>query len=315
MSKSVQKITLSQSRDIPFNKLVLSQSNVRRIKAGVSIEELAQDIARRTLLQSLTVRPVLDDEGAETGMFEVPAGGRRYRALELLVKQKRLARTAPIPCVVRTEGLAEEDSLAENVQRAPLHPLDQFRAFRDLREKGMSEEEIAAVFFVSVQVVKQRLKLAAVSSKLLDIYAEDGMTLDQLMAFTVNPDHERQEQVWEALQRSHNKEPYYIRRLLTEGAVRASDKRAQFVGIEAYEAAGGDVMRDLFQQDDGGWLQNPVLLDRLVAEKLEREADSVRSEDWKWIEVAHRPSLRPRVRAAPDRRRAGRDERGGDRHG
>ena len=230
MAKSVQKITLSQSRDIPFNKLVLSQSNVRRIKAGVSIEELAQDIARRTLLQSLTVRPVLDGDGNETGMFEIPAGGRRYRALELLVQQKRLARTAPIPCIVRTEGLAEEDSLAENVQRAPLHPLDQFRAFRDLREKGMSEEEIAAVFFVSVQVVKQRLKLASVSPKLLDVYADDGMTLDQLMAFTVNPDHERQEQVWEALQRSHNKEAYYVRRLLTEGAVRASDKRARFVG-------------------------------------------------------------------------------------
>jgi ParB/RepB/Spo0J family partition protein len=206
MAKLTQKITLSQSRDIPFNKLVLSQANVRRIKAGVSIEELAEDIARRTLLQSLTVRPVLDDDGAETGMFEIPAGGRRYRALELLVKQKRLARTALVPCVLRTEGLAEEDSLAENVQRAPLHPLDQFRSFRDLREKGRSEEEIAATFFVSVQVVKQRLKLAAVSPKLLDVYAEDGMTLDQLMAFTVNPNHERQEQVWEAIQRSHNKE-------------------------------------------------------------------------------------------------------------
>src|SRR5438067_12760686 len=173
MAKSVQKITLSQSRDIPFNKLVLSQSNVRRIKAGISIEDLAEDIAHREkLLQSLYVLPLLDGDGQETGMFEVPAGGRRYRALELLVKRKRLARTAPVPCVVRTEGLAEEDSLAENVQRAPLHPLDQFRAFRDLREKGMSEEEIAAAFFVSVQVVKQRLKLASVSSKLLDIYAE-----------------------------------------------------------------------------------------------------------------------------------------------
>jgi ParB family chromosome partitioning protein len=286
MPKSVQKIILSQSRDIPFNRLVLSQSNVRRIKAGVSIEELAEDIARRTLLQSLTVRPVLDNDGAETGMFEVPAGGRRYRALELLVKQKRLARTAPVPCVVRTEGLAEEDSLAENVQRAPLHPLDQFRAFLALREKGMSEEEIAAVFFVSVQVVKQRLKLASVTPKLLDVYAEDGMTLDQLMAFTVNSDHERQEQVWEALQRSHTKEPYYIRRLLTEGAVRASDKRAQFVGLEAYEAAGGAVMRDLFQQDDGGWLQDPVVLDRLVGEKLARETNAVRAEGWKWIETA-----------------------------
>lgn len=286
MSKSKQKITLSQSRDIPFNRLMLSQANVRRIKAGVSIEELAEDIARRTLLQSLTVRPVLDEDGGETGMFEVPAGGRRYRALELLVKQKRLARTAPIPCVVRTEGIAEEDSLAENVQRAPLHPLDQFRAFLALREKGMSEEEIAATFFVSVQVVKQRLRLASVSPKLLDVYAEDGMTLDQLMAFAVSADHERQEQVWEGLQRSYTKEPYYIRRLLTEGAVRASDKRAQFVGIEAYQSAGGAVMRDLFQQDDGGWLQDPALLDRLVAEKLEREAEAIRSEGWKWVEVA-----------------------------
>ncbi len=199
MAQAVQKITLSASRDIPFNKLLLSQSNVRRIKAGVSIEELAEDIARRTLLQSLTVRAVVDDDGVETGMFEIPAGGRRYRALELLVKQKRLAKTAPIPCVVRESGIAEEDSLAENVQRAPLHPLDQFRAFLALREKGQSEEEIAAAFFVSVTVVKQRLRLASVSPQLLDVYAEDGMTLDQLMAFTVNGDHERQEQVFERL--------------------------------------------------------------------------------------------------------------------
>ena len=101
---SVQKITLSASRDIPFNKLVLSQSNVRRVKAGVSIEELAEDIARRSLLQGLSVRPVLDGDGQETGMFEVPAGGRRLRALELLVKQKRMNKTQAVPCVVRTAG-------------------------------------------------------------------------------------------------------------------------------------------------------------------------------------------------------------------
>ncbi len=281
----VQKIALSASRDIPFNQLVLSQANVRHVKAGVSIEELAADIARRTLLQSITVRPVLDADGAETGMFEIPAGGRRYRALELLVKQKRLSRTAPIPCVVRTEGLAEEDSLAENIQRAPLHPLDQFRAFLALREKGRSEEEIAAAFFVTAAVVKQRLRLAAVSPKLLDLYAEDAMTLDQLMAFSVSPDHERQERAWEAIQRSYNKEPYQIRRLLTEGAVRASDKRAQYAGAE-YAAAGGAVMRDLFQPDDGGWLHDVGLLDRLVTEKLEHDAEAIRAEGWKWVEVA-----------------------------
>jgi len=286
MAKSTDKIVLSRSQDIPFNKLMLSQSNVRRVKAGLSIEELAEDIARRTLLQSLNVRPVRDADGHETGMYEVPAGGRRYRALALLVKQKRLARTTPIPCIVREDGIAEEDSLAENVQRVALHPLDQFHAFRALREQGLGEEEIAARFFVTPAVVRQRLRLASVSSKLLDVYAEDGMTLEQLMAFTVSSDHARQEQIWGQLAQSWNKEPYHIKRLLTEGAVQASDRRARFVGSAAYEAAGGVVIRDLFAQDDGGWLQDIALLKRLAAERLDREANAIRAEGWKWVEVA-----------------------------
>ncbi len=127
MASAIKKITLSSSRDIPFNKLVLSQSNVRRVKSGVSIDELAESIARRGLIQSLHVRPVLDADGKETGMFEVPAGGRRYRALELLAKQKRLAKTTPVPCVVGDSAsgiLIDEISLVENIDRAPLldHP-------------------------------------------------------------------------------------------------------------------------------------------------------------------------------------------------
>ena len=181
----VQKITLSPSRDIPFNKLVLSQSNVRRVKAGVSIEQLAESIALRTLLQSLNVRAVADAEGNETGIFEVPAGGRRYRALELLVKQKRMAKTQPVPCIVREGGIAEDDSLAENDERVGLHPLDQFRAFQTLRDAGLTEEDIAARHFVTPAIVKQRLRLASVSPKLHEVYAEDGMTLEQLMAFSI----------------------------------------------------------------------------------------------------------------------------------
>ncbi|MBB4020106.1 ParB family chromosome partitioning protein [Chelatococcus caeni] len=290
MATAAQKLTLSPSRDIPFNKLVLSQSNVRRVKAGVSVEELAEDIARRgTLLQSLNVRPVLDADGNETGMYEVPAGGRRYQALAILVKQKRLAKTAPVPCVVRdpsTQILAEDDSLAENTQRVALHPLDQFRAFLDMRNKGMTEEEIAAAFFTTVQVVRQRLRLATVSPVLLDVYAEDGMTLEMLMAFTVNPDHARQEQVWESIRNSWQKEPWQIRRMLTETTVPASDKRARFIGLEAYEAAGGAILRDLFSHDNDGWLQDVSLLDRLVDEKLKVMADEIADQGWKWIDAS-----------------------------
>lgn len=289
MAKSLPKIILSGSRDIPFDRLVLSQSNVRRVKAGVSIGKLAADIVRRTLLQSLNVRPMLDGEGQETGQFEVPAGGRRFRALELLVQQKRLAKDAPIPCVVKAANdvvTAEEDSFAENTFREQLHPLDQFRAMQAMVDKGEGVEAIAAHFLVTPAVVTQRLRLAKVSPKLHDIYAEDGMTLEQLMAFAVSDDHARQEQVWEMLAHSYNKSGAYIRQKLTENTVRARDKRVRFIGVEAYVAAGGCVMRDLFEPDDGGWLTDPALLDRLVGEKLQAEGERIAAEGWKWVATA-----------------------------
>lgn len=281
-----KKITLSQSRDIPFNKLVLSNRNVRRVQAGVSIEDLAEDIARRTLLQSLSVRQVLGEDGQPTDTYEVQAGGRRYRALELLVKQKRLNKTAPIPCVIREDGILEEDSLAENVQRQALHPLDQFRAFQSLKDQGLGDEEIAARFFVTPQIVRQRLKLASVSPKLLEIYAADEMTLDQLMAFTISGDPARQEQVWETVKRGYNDAPYYIKKLLTENTVAARDKRALFIGLNAYESEGGTVLRDLFSQNDDGWLQDVALLERLVSAKLTSEAETIKAEGWCWIQIA-----------------------------
>jgi ParB family chromosome partitioning protein len=287
MAKAAKKIVFSRSRDIPFSKLVLSESNVRRVKPDVNVEELAEDIARREdLVQGLNVRAVLDADGNESGMFEVPAGGRRYRAIARLVKAKRFPKDGLVPCIVRdpsTRILAEDDSLAENVHRIALHPLDQFRAFSDMREKGMSDEEIAVAFFTTAQVVKQRLRLASVSQALLDVYADNGMTLETLMAFTVNPDHQRQEQVWEAIQHSSNRQPWQIRQMLTETTVPASDKRALFVGVDAYVTAGGTILRDLFEDDEGGWLENVPLLDRLVSDKFRMIADEVANEGWKWI--------------------------------
>ncbi len=288
MAQAIQKIILSATRDIPFNKLILSQQNVRKIKAGISIEELAEDIVRRGLLSSLNVRPELDDDGKETGIYRIPAGGRRYRALERLVSQKRLAKTAGIPCIVSSSDTLEvEDSLAENVHRVALHPLDQFRAFETLCEQGLDEEEIAARFFVSTATVRQRLRLASVSPRLLDLYARDEMNLEQVMAFSITNDHVRQEQVWDTVSRSHVQEAYYIRRMLTETAVRASDRRALYVGVDVYEAAGGVVLRDLFEQDQGGWLQNPATLEQLVFEKLKTDANVLKIEEgWKWVEAA-----------------------------
>ena len=288
MAQAIQKIALNVGRDIPFNKLVLSQQNVRKTKAGVSIEELADDIARRGLLTSINVRPERDAEGKETGIYRIPAGGRRYRALKLLVDRRQLTKTTGVPCIVSEgETLEAEDSLAENVKRADLHPLDEFRAMMVLREQGLDEEEIAARFHLSIATVKQRLRLASVSPRLLELYGDDQMKLGQVMAFSITKDHARQEQVWETVSRTQSTDPFYIRRLLTETAIRASDRRAVYVGIEAYEAAGGIVMCDLFEQDNGGWLQDPALLEQLVLEKLTADAEALKADEgWKWVDSA-----------------------------
>jgi len=106
------------------------------------------------------------------------------------------------------------------------------------------------------------------------------------MALSVTGVQGGQKQVWDNVSRSQLDEPYQIRRMLTENTVRASDRRAQFVGLDAYEQTGGAVMRDLFEHDDGGWLQDVPLLDRLVTEKLKAQAEIIATEGWKWISVA-----------------------------
>ena len=77
-----------------------------------------------------------------------------------------------------------------------------------------------------------------------------------------------------------------IRAALTEEHVTANSRLAKFVGIEAYEKAGGGILRDLFDEKSEGWLTDFALLNRLAAEKLEQAAAPVRTEGWKWIETA-----------------------------
>lgn len=282
------KVKLSPAREIPFNKLELSSSNVRTRVSAAAIEQLAEDIARRGLLQSLSVRTILDNNGEATDRFEVQAGGRRYRALTLLVNSKRLAKTTAIPCIVHDDGIAEEDSLVENVQRADLTPIEQFRAFQALIEKGRSEAEIAASFFVSLNVVQQRLRLARVAPLILEAYENEDISLEMLQAFAATEDQDRQIAVFEWLmtQNSYSRYPDTIRRRLTETSVRSNDKRVRFVGLDVYEARGGTTERDLFTEHDNIFLTNPALLETIVMEKLREQATIVAAEGWKWIDAA-----------------------------
>ncbi len=211
------------------------------------------------------------------------------RLLKLLAKQKALAKDAPIPCNVLDGESDTEISLAENEMRLAMHPADQCAAFRKLIDEGMGLEEVAARFGVTPTLVRQRLKLAGVSPVLMALYREGALTLDQMMAFTLADDHGAQERAWfEAA--PYDREPQDIRRRLTAAHIVASDDRARFVTLDAYTAAGGGVVTDLFQPDSHSYLTDAALLDRLVNEKLEQAAESVRQEGWHWVEIV--PALR-----------------------
>ena len=276
--------TITTTIDINLSKLTPSPANVRRTGAGAGIKALAASIQAHGLLQSLVVRPKPSSGGQATDRYEVVAGARRLAALKLLAKGKRIAKGTAVPCrVLDGEGVdGSEASLAENVVRVDMHPADQFEAFAALHECGTGIEDIAARFGVSAHTVRQRLRLAVVSPALIQAYRDEALTLDHLTAFAVTEDAEAQERVFGQLQ-DWQRTPDTIRRLLTHALVPATDRKAIFIGLDAYMAAGGTVQRDLFSEDRGGWIADAALLERLVAERMEREAEAIQAEGWKWV--------------------------------
>ncbi len=270
---------------IPLNKLKKSPRNARKTPhSEETVETYAASIAAKGILQNLVVEPELDAEGVPTGFYLVTIGEGRRLAQMLRVKRKEIRKTEAIRCMIDTANDPFEISLDENVSRTSLSPADQFEAFLQLsQDRGWGAEEIATRFGVTAHVVKQRLKLGAVSPKLMQVYRDGELTLEQLQAFSITDDHARQEQVYAGL--GYNREPWIIRRDLTRMHVQANDRKAVFVGPEAYTEAGGIIVRDLFTEDRGGYYDDAALLDRLVLKKLKGIAAEVQAEGWKWAEA------------------------------
>lgn len=264
---------------IPLNKLDLANANVRKTGAQDSIEELAASIAAHGLLTSLDVQK------GKRGRYTVIAGQRRYRALSLLAARGQLPVDYPVLChVLERDADPLEIGLAENVVRIAMHPADQFEAFRELIDKGASVPDIAARFGVSETLVEKRLKLGRVAPPILDAYRAGDIGLEQMQAFALSDDREAQERVFAACN-GHRADPRTIRRALTEGEIPSTDPRLCFIGLAAYEAAGGPVRRDLFDDSTTGYAQDLTLLECLVTEKLAALAESVRAEGWSWVEA------------------------------
>jgi len=300
---------------VPLSRLVLRATgrNVRKTVPRMSVPQLAASIQRVGLLQNLIVIPASDGEH-----YEVVAGGRRLAALKLLAKKHRIAKDWDVPCLRVADGTARTASLTENVQREAMHPADQFEAFAALVAEGRPIEDIAADFSVTPLVVQRRLKLANVSPRLMADYRADAVTLDQLMALAVTDDHALQDAAfYDAPQ--WQRSPSALRDRLTEREIDAyRHPLVRFVGLDAYEQAGGGVRRDLFAEGDAGvYLNDAALLERLALDKLAGIAAEVGHEGWAWVDATPAATYAdlqsfqraPRERREPNKREAQRIEK------
>ena len=275
-------------QSIPLSQLELSPANVRKTSAGkTAFAELKASIAAHGLLENLVARAIEPGPGGNI-RYAVIAGGRRLTALIDLAREGMLSTDYPVPCRMVDDTAPESElSLAENVVRAAMHPADQVEAFAGLADGGATVADIATRFGVAERLVEQRLRLGNAAPVLLDAYREGGIDLEVLTAFAVTADRERQIAVWEQVkEQGYRPGAWQIKRMLTEDRVAARTAIARFVGIEAYEAADGAVTRDLFadEDDNGVWLDDPELLNKLATAKLESAANDLRPE-WKWAEA------------------------------
>lgn len=264
-----------------LDKLYVSPLNPRQDVNGDGIDMLAQSIASVGMIQSLAGH--LDEDGR----VGIVGGGRRLRAIKLALERdpdagQRHPELVEIPVRVTTsKDVAIAWASVENIAREALDPADEIRAFAQLRDTGATVGEIARTFGVTDQHVYRRMALADLPAEVLDALKSRQISLSTAAVFTLAKDQTLALEVLEKV-RGRDASAQYIRSMLLPDAIKATDSRVRFVGLDAYEAAGGTLTRDLFSEDVA--LHDEDVLNHLYAEKLHAEAEAY-AQGWKWFEV------------------------------
>lgn len=265
---------------VPLASLVLAPENARH---GVdydptAITALAVSI---TALDGL-IEPLKGyQDGDQVAVWD---GGRRLAALKGYVSLPP-GLEAGIPVIITSRGEADLASLATFI-REDMHPADRFLKWSEMFDRGHSPDMIAAACGVSTREVAQLLRFRMLAPEILEAYRAGRMDFDAALAFTVTDNQEHQRAVLASLgERLPNR--WRIKQMLTEGAIDASDRRARWVGREAYEAAGGRFLTDLFSEReiDEEW-QDVPLLQKLYDAKLAALVEHIGGEGWGDVIVA-----------------------------
>ena len=276
------KITTAEAR-FPLASLTLSPINPRQTVPEAEVAELAESIWTVGLIQSIA--GLADDKGGA----EIVAGGRRLRALQYLAEKHddlasiRPELANPLVMIAPDVETAQTWATAENITRKNLSPAEEIRAYGKMDKAGAPAAGIARAFAVTEGHVYKRLKLAGLPEQVIDALAATEINLGEAAAFTICEDADLILQVLEQARKGHLSE-YQIKNMLKPDAVSASDRRANYVGLDAYKEAGGRVSGDLFA--DKTLLDDEAILNQCFADKLAVTARTIRQDQgWKWAEV------------------------------
>ena len=272
-----------ETRNITLAKLSVSPDNTRKTAVESGQEEMKASIIAKGQLTPIIVSPA-----TKKGQFLITDGQRRFLACLELQKEGRLPKSFTMRSEVRDAGDAVEVSLVTNVMRVAMHPADEFAAFHELAEQGLSKEEIATRFGVDHSRVEKRLRLANAAPEIFQAYRTGEMSLSILEAYCASENVERQLSVFKSLGRTLS--DYLVRARMTEDLVPENDRRARFVTLDAYVKEGGAVISDLFKEK--AYLSDIDLLDRLTSEKVEAIKKTYLDAGWSWVELVwHRPEI------------------------
>src|SRR5262245_38411666 len=184
-----------QLQMIPLDHIVPWQAGqMRKNFDPVKLQELADSIEEKGVLQPVLVRPYWDDEddGGSPPFFELVAGERRWRA-------SKLAKQAAIPAIVRqlTDKEAVEVQVVENLQRTDLSAVEEAEGYkRLLEEHGYTADSLAGKLAKSKSYVYGRLKLCNLPDVAMTALAKGDLpaTVGELIGRL--PSMEMREQFW-----------------------------------------------------------------------------------------------------------------------
>lgn len=258
----------------PLKSLTIAEENARKDSPpDADIDALAELIAAEGLQTPLN--------GYKRGKTQLAIydGRRRLLALRKLAKAGRLPADCAkgIACRIDSKAIARQASLSADLGHRRFHPAEACLQFARLINDGATIPDIAKTYSMPERHVTGTLRLSRLAPAIFEAFAADRITLEQARAYTLVEDHDRQSRVFIA--GSDRANASWIRRQLTDGEIPASDKRAAFIGADAYEAAGGNVRRDLFEETNITFTDE-ALLDQLTNEKLEAARTELAQEGW-----------------------------------